>query len=103
MSNDEEQNQDEESPEEENQNTEENTSDVDIDRGNELSEDEAYKQELEKWFEQLEKLHGVAFANEMRTKILLSKQIAHAIDIESWAKNQWEMEMGKIKDFRRAK
>jgi len=83
--NDEEQNQDEENTEEENEN-----SDVDIDNSEETSEEEQYQIELEKWFAELEKLHGVPFANEMRKKILLDKQIANELDYMAYSKQAHE-------------
>jgi hypothetical protein len=92
MNDDEEQNQDEENTEESpdgNVENEENTdenSDVDIDNSEETSEEEQYQIELEKWFAELEKLHGVPFANDMRKKILLDKQIANELDVQAWAK-----------------
>jgi len=83
-----EQNQDgentEESPEENVENEE--NSDVNIDNSEEISEEEQYQIELEKWFAELEKLHGIPFANEMRKKILLDKQIANELDVQAWAK-----------------
>jgi len=85
MSDDKEQNQDDKNDSEnENlgENTEENT-DVDIDQSNELSEDEAYKQELEKWFNELEAKYGIDYANKMREKIARAKEIAHFIDLEN--------------------
>ena len=96
MNDDEEQNQDEENTEESpdgNVENEENTdenSDVDIDNSEETSEEEQYQIELEKWFAELEKLHGVPFANEMRKKILLDKQIANELDYMAYSKQAHE-------------
>ena len=75
----------------ENESEEENEEEPsDIDNGSELSDDEKYQIELEKWFAELEKLHGVPFANEMRKKILLDKQIANELDYMAYSKQAHE-------------
>jgi hypothetical protein len=78
----------EESPEE-NVENEENL-DVDIDQSGEPTAEEQYAVELEAWFEQLEKLHGVDFANKMRQKILLTKQISNELDYMAYSKQAHE-------------
>lgn len=80
--------------EEENENMEENIEEPsDIDQSEELSEDEQYQQELDKYFEELEAKYGIDYANKVREKITGAKQLEHFLDLNKWSLELAQMEM----------